>query len=735
MSLDTASGPAATDEGSGYSEEEAEAAEPLPASGYRTYEVYQRERTGETTNLLKPRQLISRDFADDPYPLLEILRENYPCYRDWVGNRFWITRYDDVTSLIADEANFETRSKRWFYGRPDLGRDLNGHLPVAWARANAIDAHVEPVTAAIIDRLGNGGDVAIEFAASLPLELWGRALDLPQGDLPAFSARYWRVQRGWLWDPVSQKDGLAAVDELIAYVEPLLAARRADPGDDMISAMAGLELPDGPVTAADVVVTILEPDHETLHGALANLWFRLLTDPEQFAAVRDEPRMMKFAYLETLRHSTPVLSAMRFAAPRGRTLRPPVAGRGPRVLLGRCGQPRPAGVRRPRHVHRRAQGPVSARAPRPVPCRWPPGGRRAGLRQTDDPSGRAQGTPTVDVRHHPRHRHHRIADAARRVPVHCARRRCRAPPALAAYRRDAHLLVAAGARSRDGSTPGPDTGEIPVTAPDAGRAPALDQPTRLRVVCGSQALTPGDTGDRVIGAEAFLRAQLAMRFDHVALDGDVFAPDRSVEWCRLLIHTCAAHLLPGAIFVVSGSRRSVAATADSGAEGRMPLIAELAASSGLDAVADGAERRWERTRRRTVHDLVADARAGLDRLEPAALVALLASDPTVVVLDSRTPTDREADGVIAGSIHAPRTVLEWMVDPASGYAHDIGAASRLVVVCNEGYSSSLAARTLQELGFDSATDLIGGVQAWRSAGLATVAPTGHHHGRCLLPED
>ena len=112
---------------------------------------------------------------------------------------------------------------------------------------------------------------------------------------------------------MAQKDGLAAVDELIAYVEPLLAARRADPGDDMISAMAGLELPDGPVTAADVVATILEPDHETLHGALANLWFLLLTDPAQFAIVRDEPRLMKFAYLETLRHSTPVLSAMRFA--------------------------------------------------------------------------------------------------------------------------------------------------------------------------------------------------------------------------------------------------------------------------------------------------------------------------------------------------------------------------------------------------------------------------------------
>ena len=48
---------------------------------------------------------------------MTILREHHPCYRDWVGNRFWITRYDDVTSVFADDANYESRSKRWFAGQ------------------------------------------------------------------------------------------------------------------------------------------------------------------------------------------------------------------------------------------------------------------------------------------------------------------------------------------------------------------------------------------------------------------------------------------------------------------------------------------------------------------------------------------------------------------------------------------------------------------------------------------
>ena len=87
--------------------------EPEAAPGFRTYEVYQRERVGETTNLIKPRQLISNEYLEDPYPLLKILRENYPCYRDWLNNRFWITRYDDVTSVFTDDRNFETRPKSW----------------------------------------------------------------------------------------------------------------------------------------------------------------------------------------------------------------------------------------------------------------------------------------------------------------------------------------------------------------------------------------------------------------------------------------------------------------------------------------------------------------------------------------------------------------------------------------------------------------------------------------------
>lgn len=90
-----------------------------------------------------------------------------------------------------------------------------------------------------------------------------------------------------------------------------------------------------------------------------------------------------------------------------------------------------------------------------------------------------------------------------------------------------------------------------------------------------------------------------------------------------------------------------------------------------------------------------------------------------VIIDVRQDTDRWRDGVIAGSIHAPRTVLEWVVDPASGYRNPcLGSFEQtLIVMCNEGYSSSLAAYNLQRIGFANATDMIGGFTGWRDADL------------------
>jgi rhodanese-related sulfurtransferase len=122
--------------------------------------------------------------------------------------------------------------------------------------------------------------------------------------------------------------------------------------------------------------------------------------------------------------------------------------------------------------------------------------------------------------------------------------------------------------------------------------------------------------------------------------------------------------------------------------------------------------------RTTIDALLAAARARLVRLGPLEAQAAVADG--AVLVDTRTDAQRAADGVIPGALYHPRTVLEWRADPDSGAADPAlsGAMDRIViVVCDEGYSSSLAAATLQDLGFARATDLEGGFQAWRAAGL------------------
>ncbi len=121
--------------------------------------------------------------------------------------------------------------------------------------------------------------------------------------------------------------------------------------------------------------------------------------------------------------------------------------------------------------------------------------------------------------------------------------------------------------------------------------------------------------------------------------------------------------------------------------------------------------------RRTVDDLLAEARAGLDRLEPIAARAAM-SDGALLV-DTRCDELRRTDGIVPGSVHVPLSVLYWRLDPASGY--DDPALSNLdrqvVLICAHGYSSSLAAATLRQLGFERATDVVGGFEAWQAAGL------------------
>jgi rhodanese-related sulfurtransferase len=121
--------------------------------------------------------------------------------------------------------------------------------------------------------------------------------------------------------------------------------------------------------------------------------------------------------------------------------------------------------------------------------------------------------------------------------------------------------------------------------------------------------------------------------------------------------------------------------------------------------------------RKTVDDLLREARANLRRLEPREAMREVAAG--AVLVDIRGAEQVEADGAIPDAVWIPRNVLEWRVDPASAHQHPAiaGREQRVILICAEGYQSSLAAATLHELGFTGVTDVVGGFEAWRAAGL------------------
>ena len=119
---------------------------------------------------------------------------------------------------------------------------------------------------------------------------------------------------------------------------------------------------------------------------------------------------------------------------------------------------------------------------------------------------------------------------------------------------------------------------------------------------------------------------------------------------------------------------------------------------------------------RSIDEVLAAARTRLSRLDPPA--ASDAAGDGAVLVDIRPAAQRAAEGEIPGATIIERNVLEWRLDPASDARLPVaGYDLQVIVFCSEGYTSSLAAAALQDLGLRRATDLAGGFRAWEAAGL------------------
>jgi rhodanese-related sulfurtransferase len=126
--------------------------------------------------------------------------------------------------------------------------------------------------------------------------------------------------------------------------------------------------------------------------------------------------------------------------------------------------------------------------------------------------------------------------------------------------------------------------------------------------------------------------------------------------------------------------------------------------------------------RTSITDRLARARSRIERFAPAEADAAAARG--AIIVDIRCSDDRRREGTIPSAVHVPLSVLEWRCDPESEDADSrlSDLDRQIIVVCTDGYSSSLAAASLRDLGFQQAGDVIGGFRAWVSAGLLVEAP-------------
>jgi rhodanese-related sulfurtransferase len=121
----------------------------------------------------------------------------------------------------------------------------------------------------------------------------------------------------------------------------------------------------------------------------------------------------------------------------------------------------------------------------------------------------------------------------------------------------------------------------------------------------------------------------------------------------------------------------------------------------------------------SIDELLAEARSRLVRLSPEQAAARVARGALLV--DIRPAAQRAVEGHVPGALVVERNVLEWRFDPASDarLPAATGYDVEVIVLCSEGYTSSLAADALRSLGLTRATDVVGGFVAWQAAGLPT----------------
>ncbi|MEI6743064.1 MAG: hypothetical protein WCL35_04820 [bacterium] len=279
----------------------------------RSYEVFQRQTERDIPTAIPAGFDTSNEFLQDPYPTLELLRSNYGCFHNWKTNSWWITRYDDVTSVLADRLNFTSPMKSLVYhAQPE---ELK--MALTFAANDAVQQNIEVIAddlaEEILARLDSSEEEIIrQYVHPYSIRLLALLIGIPQHALIQFDQDIRAMHDGAGWHPGRLDTGKAAFDRTVVLftqllLEPQNPHFRGQPNDLLSQIRERTPSHLVAKAATSLTILLLEVNFMSIEGSLANTLFLLLTHPSQLELILEDETLAIRAWQESLRHSPPVL--------------------------------------------------------------------------------------------------------------------------------------------------------------------------------------------------------------------------------------------------------------------------------------------------------------------------------------------------------------------------------------------------------------------------------------------
>ncbi len=275
--------------------------------------------------------ILSPAFNEDPYPILEDLRENHPLYFHEQMDSYLITRFEDVQRAFKDPV-FTNLNYVWqlepVHGPTLLsmeGRDHSRYrnLVAPEFRGTVLQKNFLPViehnSRELLNAWRDDGQVDFvqQYTTWFPIRVIVDMLGLPPSDHARFHSWYTTINvylANLAGDPEINAAGERVREELQDYMLPVIAERREKPRDDLLSKLCCAEVNGerlGDIEVKSFVSLLLTAGGETTDRSMTNMFWRLIENPDQMEAVRADRSLIRSAFAETLRHTPPVLMIMR----------------------------------------------------------------------------------------------------------------------------------------------------------------------------------------------------------------------------------------------------------------------------------------------------------------------------------------------------------------------------------------------------------------------------------------